>query len=123
MMMNVIIYHNNESDFFTPYADGQPLAPVFVYPAEVPGSMAQPDYEAACAEAERAFLIGQNGVPQIGDENPALNARYSANRLRSVSVGDVIQVGVYALAVGRVAGMVRVDGALNIQRDKYDNFR
>ena len=121
MWMNVIIYHNNESDFFTPYSESQSVAPVFIYAADVDGTMAQPEQEAARREAERAYMIGQNGVPQIGDEATALNARYGAGRNRSVSVSDLVQVGVYVFAADLV-GMRRTGGKLNVQPNQHDNF-
>jgi hypothetical protein len=92
--------HTAPLDGFTP---GDPMVRVFTYQTLPCGRPPE-------AIAEDAFALA-NGHPR--DPGSAeLSRRYYEQRLRSLSVGDVVAVGEVGLAAGRV-GWTLVRGGLN----------
>jgi hypothetical protein len=92
----VTIWHNSyrEDDrsyiHFDGFETGRNLmTPVFTYLAV--GDASQKSATAIAADAYEQFNVGEEGVA----------AQYRALRLRSLSVGDVVQVGRRHLAVGK----------------------
>jgi hypothetical protein len=115
----ITIWHNVEMHYGRPvgmlngYTPGHAMTPVFVYVSESP----EPENEAyELFNAPEEYL-----VPKLRP----IQRRYYANKLRSLSVGDVVQVDDDYWAVARY-GFDSLGHGLSarpfIQANPFDNF-
>lgn len=120
--VTVVLYHNitrDANDRFTGFFGYKPrhaVAPVFTY-AAVLGPFALDDSAALTAVAEEAlFLFNANCASLVPGKRRALVRRYHALCLRSLRVGDVVQIGRHLFAVTGADTLTRLmDIKLNVQ--------
>ncbi len=115
--MRVIVYHNVARDDaghhagFDGYQPGHPLVPVFTYDTELlDGGLPE-----LLRVAEAAFEAFNADPEMLAGRQRELAASYRDRRLRSLSIGDIVQTGATALACDPV-GFREVEGDLNVVR-------
>lgn len=119
----IIIWHNvNMSEgrptgFLHGYADNDAVTPVFVFTDTRDTTPVK--------LAEHCFHMFNAPPEYLTDKTDAAIAnRYRANRLRSLSVGDLVQIDGALFACERAGFKTMFHGVkLNVQPDPFDNFR
>jgi hypothetical protein len=113
----VTIWHNVEMHDgramgFDGYVTGQAMAPVFTYPA--PHSTATPDEAFRLFNAPEEYLRGAD---------LAIVRRYRALRLRSLSIGDIVQAADQFYVCERDGwAKLGTNVELNVQPDPYEQW-
>jgi len=117
--MNVItIWHNVERDnegrpvgMLDGYQAHHAMSPVFVYVSNHPEAM------------DQAFVLFNAPEEHLSTEGAKIARRYRANRFRSLSVGDIVQVDREYFAVSRRGfSYYAPHHELVVTADPYDNF-
>ena len=120
----IIIYLNVQHDadgrptgMLDGYQYGDEVTPVFAYSPE-----GKDDYTPAML-AEDAFRIFNAPQEYLSPADVKIEARYRANKLRSLSVGDIVMVDGEVFAVA-VTGWRRIEEAVppNASPNPFDNF-
>jgi hypothetical protein len=118
----VTVWHNVEKDGPHPvgmlygYKPGHAMCPVFTYV-----TCATPD---STNIPEDAFKMFNAPEDYLSPEELALARRYRANRLRSLSIGDIVQVDdtYYACESFGFRALAADLGRLNVQPDAFSNW-
>jgi hypothetical protein len=100
MRTTVVVHFDTHEDHWGGYVPGHPLAEVFTYDTAVSADPLE-----IAEDASRMF----NAPPEILDEvQRTIASAYRSQRIRSLSVGDVLRVGEVWLACER-AGFAEIE--------------
>lgn len=120
----VTIYHNVNTDDegrmtgYSGYRTGDAVTPVFTYAVSV--------NETNVAEKAFAMFNSYPDEMHTSMDNLPMVKRYRANKLRSLSVGDLVQVGLFVYSCERSGfqfrGLNHHTVFLNVQPNPFDNF-
>lgn len=97
------------------YQDGDEVAPVFVFTAG--------DHNLVDNIPELAFRLFNAPIEYLTPDDAAIANRYRANRLRSLSVGDLVQVDGEFFACDRFGFKKLSDPDITVADNRFDNWK
>ena len=122
--LNVERTSDGHAPGFLGYRSSHEMEPVFTYAMAVSVSVG-PELTAQEALCEMAFQAFNAPEEFLSGRSLSLARRYRANRLRSLSVGDVIQVSIgttHQYFAVLPLGFAEITNMLVIGRDNHDAF-